>query len=283
MNFVELSGSEQAVNQNPESYIRQIPTHEFVSKSFNSLSCHLMRLIQRKKKSQQALITEDTETKLVGCLRSTMSPNSNILMINCVDPNTSMFHHSLPSLKFCASMRDQIHKRLKKYAKEGNKTKKQQNTSSKDISIMMLNQIKSTESIMDDIKSKVVDFEYKLQSDPQDVEVLQEAEKIIRELRDLQVDMDTFINYAHQNQSNNQLPLDSDLLKTAKLSINKLKYLDSKIVQMMNQNYRNQMMQASSHSRSQSGASYQQQQHFQPIRVNDAMSQQQMSQQQFEQ
>jgi hypothetical protein len=31
---------------------------------------------------------------------------------------------------------------------------------------MMLNQIKSTESIMDDLKSKVVDFEYKLQTDP---------------------------------------------------------------------------------------------------------------------
>ena len=31
---------------------------------------------------------------------------------------------------------------------------------------MMVNQIKSTESIMDEIKSKVVDFEFKLQSDP---------------------------------------------------------------------------------------------------------------------
>lgn len=51
---------------------------------------------------------------------------------------------------------------MKKYAKEGSKTKKQQNTSSKDISLMMLNQIKSTESIMDDIKSKVVDIEFKL-------------------------------------------------------------------------------------------------------------------------
>lgn len=52
---------------------------------------------------------------------------------------------------------------------------------------------------MDDIKSKVIDFEFKLQSDPQDIEVLQEAEKILRELRDLQVDMDTFISYAQQN------------------------------------------------------------------------------------
>jgi hypothetical protein len=35
--------------------------------------------------------------------------------------------------------------------------------------MMMLNQIKSTEAIMDDIKAKVVDFEFKLQSDPQDI------------------------------------------------------------------------------------------------------------------
>jgi hypothetical protein len=36
----------------------------------------------------------------------------------------------------------------------------------------MLNQIRTTEQIMDDIKAKVVDFEYKLQTDPEDVEVL---------------------------------------------------------------------------------------------------------------
>ena len=111
MNFVELSGSEQAVNQNQEKItfkgIKDIPTHEFVSKSFNSLSCHLMRLVQKKKKSNQSTImTEDTETKLVSCLRNTMSQNSNILLINCIDPSPSMFEHSLPSLKFCASMRD---------------------------------------------------------------------------------------------------------------------------------------------------------------------------------
>jgi hypothetical protein len=113
MNFVELSGSEQAVNQSKERAtfqgIKEIPTHEFVSKSFNSLSCHLMKLVQRKKKSNSSTImSEDTETKLVACLRNTMSQNSNILMINCIDPSPQMFEHSLPSLKFCASMRDQI-------------------------------------------------------------------------------------------------------------------------------------------------------------------------------
>ena len=112
MNFVELSGSEQAVNSNKKGTtyqnIKETPTHEFVSKSFNSLSCHLMKLIQRKKKNstQSALISEDTETKLVSCLRSTMSQTSNILLISCVDPDQQMFEHSLPSLKFCASMRD---------------------------------------------------------------------------------------------------------------------------------------------------------------------------------
>ena len=112
LNFAELSGSEQAVNSNKKGCtyqnIKETPTHEFVSKSFNSLSCHLMRLIQRKKKNstQSALISEDTETKLVSCLRSTMSQSSNILLINCVDPSPQMFEHSLPSLKFCASMRD---------------------------------------------------------------------------------------------------------------------------------------------------------------------------------
>jgi hypothetical protein len=43
--------------------------------------------------------------------------------------------------------------------------------------------------------------------------------------------METFITYAKQNQVNNQVLLqDSELLKTAKVSMNKLRYLDQKIV-----------------------------------------------------
>ena len=72
LNFVELSGSEQAVSRNSKyaaySNIKEIPVNEFVSRSFNSLSCHLMRLAQRKRKHNQVL-TDDSETKLIQCLR----------------------------------------------------------------------------------------------------------------------------------------------------------------------------------------------------------------------
>ena len=90
MNLVELSGSEQAVNrQQAYDSLRDTPVHEFVSKSFNSLSCHLMKLTQRKSKSkdQQELLTPETQSKLMDCLRSAMQGDCNILMINCVDPN----------------------------------------------------------------------------------------------------------------------------------------------------------------------------------------------------
>jgi hypothetical protein len=54
----------------------------------------------------------------------------------------------------------------------------------------------------------------------------------------------------------NQPLADSDLLKTAKNSLNKLMYLDGKIVKMMNHNYRMQMMQGSNGSRTPSAASF---------------------------
>lgn len=98
--------------------------HEFVSKSFNSLSCHLMRLLQRSKKSDNSLISDETETKLIGCLRSTLTLSSNILIVNCVDPGAMLFEHCLPSLKFCASIREQIQKKLKKL-RAGRKEKKE--------------------------------------------------------------------------------------------------------------------------------------------------------------
>lgn len=80
LNVVELSGSEQAVNkQSNQTFqnIRQTALHDFVSKSFNSLSCHLMRLVQRMNKksgeNEVPLISDETETKLLGCLRNTLT------------------------------------------------------------------------------------------------------------------------------------------------------------------------------------------------------------------
>jgi len=114
LNFVELAGSEQAVNTNQNLYhnIKSTPIHEFVSKSFNSLSCHLMRLVIRKNKNNSSVMED--ETKLISCLRSTMGLDSQILVITCVDPNPVSIEHSLPALKFCASLREQIHKKIKK-------------------------------------------------------------------------------------------------------------------------------------------------------------------------
>lgn len=77
-----------------------------------------MRLVQRMHKksgeNEVPLISDETETKLLGCLRNTLTNKSNILVISCVDPGQHLFEHCLPSLKFCASIKEQISKKLKK-------------------------------------------------------------------------------------------------------------------------------------------------------------------------
>ena len=58
---------------------------------------------------------DEDDSKLVACLRATMTAQSNILMINCVEPSPLMIEHSLPSIKFCSSLREHIKKKMKKY------------------------------------------------------------------------------------------------------------------------------------------------------------------------
>ena len=99
-NLVELTGSEQAVGSSEK---RDGPRLEFVSKSFNSLSSHLMHLIPRKKASKQ---NPDQDSSLVQCLKATMTQDSCITLITTLDPCPEMYKHSLPALKFCASIRE---------------------------------------------------------------------------------------------------------------------------------------------------------------------------------
>lgn len=53
-----------------------------------------------------------------------MTLSSNVLVVNCVDPGQHLFEHCLPSLKFCASIREQIQRKLKKL-RGGKKEKKE--------------------------------------------------------------------------------------------------------------------------------------------------------------
>ena len=78
----------------------------------------------------------------------------------------------MPSLKFCASMREQIQKKIRKNQvkssrKEGGGHKKQKSsvasTSVHEMQNLLLSQIKASEKIMTEIKSKLIDSEYKLQ------------------------------------------------------------------------------------------------------------------------
>ena len=56
-----------------------------------------------------------------------------------------------------------------------------------------MSQIQTTESVMDQIKSKLIDFEYKLQFDPHDIEVIQMSDQFLKKLRELSNDMETLI------------------------------------------------------------------------------------------
>jgi len=76
------------------------------------------------------------------------------------------------------------------------KTKKSQKVAKsqqEDVQNLMASQIKTSEKVMNEIKIKLIDLEYKLQRNPQDHEVLQECDKFLRELRELSQDFDTLI------------------------------------------------------------------------------------------
>lgn len=107
MNFVELSGSEQAVAE--EKFYKDSSVRSFVTKSFNSLSAQLLRSALKKKSASHS---NDEDSKIVNCIRNTMTSNSNIVLICCVNPGISHFEHSLPAIKFCARIRDCILSKL---------------------------------------------------------------------------------------------------------------------------------------------------------------------------
>ena len=92
---------------------------------------------------------------------------------------------------------------------------------------------------MDQIKSKLIDFEYKLQYDPHDMEVIQQSDQFLKKLRELSNDMDTLIQYISTNGTKTQE--DISMLHLANQTLSKLQYLDSKIVQLMNRNAKNQV------------------------------------------
>lgn len=200
LNFTELAGSEQAVNNSASEFqnLKQTPIHEFVAKSFNSLSCHLMRTIQRKKKTASSPITDDTETKLVACLRQGMSPESSVLLLSCVDPAPQMVEHCLPALKFCASLREQINKKWKKLL-EGTKkvsSKKKSSIMQDTIELhnLLLSQLKASEKIMAEIKSKLYD--------QHESESVSELTHYSHSLSELITDFDTLLTVSSMNKTN---------------------------------------------------------------------------------
>lgn len=85
-----------------------------------------MKLVQRKRnlasnsqKPNNLMGTgDDDESKLVACLRQSLTAQSNVLLINCVEPSPVMVEHSLPSLKFCSSLREHIKKKMKRVPKD---------------------------------------------------------------------------------------------------------------------------------------------------------------------
>mmetsp|Transcript_30795 Transcript_30795/g.30289 ORF Transcript_30795/g.30289 Transcript_30795/m.30289 type:complete len:150 (+) Transcript_30795:1136-1585(+) len=107
LNFVELSGSEQAVAE--EKFFMDSSVKQFVTKSFNSLSAQMLRAALKKRSNASM---EDGDSKIVNCLRNTLTTTANILMVCCVNPGENYFEHSLPALKFCARIRDCIMKKL---------------------------------------------------------------------------------------------------------------------------------------------------------------------------
>ena len=69
LNFVELSGSEQAVAE--EKFYRDTSIRQFVTRSFNSLSSQLLRSALKKKTVSNSV--DDGDSKIVNCLRNTLT------------------------------------------------------------------------------------------------------------------------------------------------------------------------------------------------------------------
>ena len=86
-----------------------------------------------------------------------MGLDSQILVITCVDPNPVSIEHSLPALKFCASLREQIHKKIKK---QSTFEKKKPKKFTYEMQNLLLSQIKASERFMTEVNQKLVDVEF---------------------------------------------------------------------------------------------------------------------------
>ena len=59
---------------------------------------------------------DEGDSKLINCLRNTMTSQSNMLVICCVNPGGGHFDHSLPAIKFCARIRDYVMRKTQKHS-----------------------------------------------------------------------------------------------------------------------------------------------------------------------
>lgn len=105
LNFTELCGSEQSVASGGQ--VRDTSVRQFVTKSFNCLSTQILKSALGKRTQ-----FEEGDSGLVGALKNTMTPHSNILLIACSSPSSQDYDHTLPAIKFCARIRDTILRKL---------------------------------------------------------------------------------------------------------------------------------------------------------------------------
>lgn len=177
------------------------------------------------------MISEDTETTLVGALRSSMTVASNILVINCVDPTVQMFEHSLPSLKFCASVRDQVQKKLSKMNKDkAQKTHKQVDKNNKNFLNMLSSHIKNSERLMDQIKRNLHDIEFQLLQNPQDQQLRNQCHQYKNQLDDVKKDFNTLIEFSEKMPQQNSI---ISLVESSNQTIIKICYLQQKIGELL--------------------------------------------------
>ena len=92
-----------------EKFYQDTSVRNFVTKSFNSLSSQLLRAALKKRNPG----VDEGDSKIVNCLRNTLTTSSNILVICCVNPGPQYFEHSLPAIKFCARIRDYVMRKTK--------------------------------------------------------------------------------------------------------------------------------------------------------------------------
>ena len=88
---------------------RDTSVRQFVTKSFNALSTQILKAALGKRSSH-----EEGDSSLVSTIKSTLTSQSNILLVACASPSPQFFDHALPAVKFCARIRETILRKLSK-------------------------------------------------------------------------------------------------------------------------------------------------------------------------